>query len=180
VEALPWINEAKITSAVFPGRVSIHVREEEPWIVAEYRGHSWLVSQRGTLLQTLDSLNNSELIMEISELPRLGGLQAESSSRSFLRSENVRFDYALQLLEMFEMAGGFPFQVERITLEADGALRITAMDIKTTPEIFVQASTLAEARHSLQKLKAVLADLAQRSEHASRIDLRFLNQAIVK
>ncbi len=180
MEQLPWISQANLSLRLSPARLVITVKEEEPWVVAEYKGHSWLISQKGVLLQTLDSISDSDLVLEASELPRITGLDATENGRSFLRSSNARFEYGLQLIEFLDLAGGIPFEVEEYSLLLDGALRVSAKDFNSTPTVLFQFATLDDAKDSISKLNAVLQDLKEREEKARSIDLRFRNQAIVR
>lgn len=180
MEELPWISQASLSLKLSPLRLFISVKEEEPWVVAEYKGHSWLVSQQGVLLQTLDSILDSDLVLEASELPRVSGLDAREEGESYLRSSNARFEYALRLLEFLDLAGGIPFEVEEYTLLLDGALRVTAKDFANIPAVVFQIATLEDTRESIDKLNAVLDDLKERGERARSIDLRFRKQAVVR
>jgi len=180
IEQLPWIAKANISTQISPARIQIAVTEEEPWLVAEYQGHSWLVSQNGVLLQTLSSIQNSSLVIEASELPRFTGLSATESAESYLRSSNARFEYGLKLLEFVDLAGGVPFEIEHYELLGDGSLRISAKDFGSAPEVFLKLSSLEEAKIALDRLSAVLKDLESKQERASSIDLRFKNQAVVR
>ncbi|MCB0324855.1 MAG: FtsQ-type POTRA domain-containing protein [Bdellovibrionales bacterium] len=177
---MPWIAEATIETDIFPNRILLTVKEKEPWLVAEYEGHSWLVDRSGTLIETLTAPINAELVLEMSELPRLGGLDAKENVQSFLRSPNARFEYAIETLRLLELAGGLPFAVERYELLPQGAIRVSALDLRGAPEILLAPTDLDSAQTAIRQLGAVLSDLTQRNEQAREIDLRYQGQAVVR
>ena len=180
IEQLPWIEQAQLNVGILPSSVTISVKEAEPWLVAEYEGSSWLVSSSGKLLQTLSSIKNPDLVVEVGELPRLDGLEAEPGVESYLASANARFVYAAKLVKFIEMGGDVPFPFDRITLLRTGGLRVTPVDKEKYPEVLLTASSLEETSDALQRLTLVLGDLEKRNERAKQIDLRFNNQAILR
>jgi hypothetical protein len=180
IEEIPWIERTNVDLSVYPLRLTVALTEAEPWLVAEYQGISWLVSSKGALIQPLRTITDSTLIIDASELPRLDGLDAQEGVESFLSSDNARFAYAVKLIKFYEMAGGFPFKVERITLLKNGALRLTAEDSAAYPSVVINANNLEDARHSLERLDLVMNDLKRRGEKTNRIDLCFSNRAVVQ
>ncbi len=180
IEDLPWVEKAKMSILLYPLRIAVTLQEADPWLVAEYQGSSWLVSVSGKLIQPLQTIKDPSLIIDTSEFARIDGLRPEEGADSLLRSENARFVYAVKMLKFFEMAGGFPFKVERYTLLPDGSLLVLPANPDEQPQLVLSASTLTDAERELRKLKLVLADLKRRGERAQKIDLRFENQAVVK
>lgn len=176
--SLPWIDEASVTLAPYPARATIEVQEAEPWLIAEYEKHSWLVSQKGNLLQALDTLDNADVILETTELPRLDGLQSQASLESYLSSANARFRYAVKAIKLLLAGGELPFPVERYTLLPNGALALHPEG--GSPQVLVAIRSHEEAQQTVGRLRSVLEDLTARGEQAQRIDLRFRNQAIVE
>ncbi len=175
----PWIEAANVTVLPYPATVTVTIREAEPWFIAEYERHSWIVSREGKLVQALDTLDNSDIILETAELPRLDGLASSTESDSALSSSNARFVHAIRLMKFFRAAGELPFPVMRYTLLPGGGLKVQSA-LPEMPEIFLFAENLSDAIQRLQRLSSVLADLERRGEKPKRIDLRFQNQAIVE
>ncbi len=180
LERMPWVEQARVKTRLYPLRLELEIKEAEPWLVAEYEGASWLVSSAGKLLQPLTTISDAELIVQASELARLDGLVPERGVESYLSSQNARFRYAVSVLRFFELGGGFPFAVERFTLEPHGALLVHPVDNARFPEVELIASSFEEAQSSLARLGAVLDDTGRRQERVKRIDLRFQNQAILR
>lgn len=177
---LPWVEEAVVELSFFPLRLLIKVREAEPWLVARYRGYSWLVSSAGELLEPLEGVTNSGLVVEAAELMRLDGLDKHDLLPNTLSSPNSRFVHAVRELSLFELAGGFPFRVEKAELLEEGALALEPYDRARYPLVLLQASSLSEAEQVLLRLRQVLADLENRRERARKIDLRFRSQVVVE
>lgn len=176
---LPWVEKVDTKIGVFPLRLDISIQEAQPWIVAEYQGQSWLVSSSGVLVEPLELISDANLVIETSELPRLDGLDSQISFDTFLSSANGRFLYAIKSLRFLEMAGDFPWTLERITLLSYGALSLKPVEFAEFPEVILTCSSLEEASESLSFLKIVTEDLKQRGEKIGRIDLRFKNRAVV-
>jgi len=175
----PWIESVEIETHPYPAAMKISIKEAEPWIIAEYERHSWLVSRNGNLIQALDTLNDADIILETTELPRLDGLGSTTEGTSGLSSSNARFVHAVKLIKLFRAAGELPFQIMRYTLLPGGGLKIQSA-APDAPEIFLSAENHDDARQRVQRLTNVLADLDRRGEKPKRIDLRFQNQAIVE
>lgn len=173
----PWVEKFKIDYRLYPLALEISIEEREPWLIAEYEKHSWLVSTEGHLIQPLDSLKNKELIFETTELPRLDGLDPLVGKDSFLNSANARFNYARQQLR-FLQASSLPFSVERYTLLPNGEMRLSPAE-RNNLEVILLCQDYEEAKLLSARLKSVLADLDSRGEKARRIDLRFKNQVVV-
>ena len=188
----PWVADAKLTTRLLPLRVEVSIREEEPWLVAEYESRSWLVARSGKLLAPLSTFKNPELIMEASELPRLQGLESNSALSSSLSASSTRLDYAVRQLLLIELAGGFPFEVSQIILRDEGSLEIHPLSrdlsgssskstqVVPAERIVISALSFDLARQRLGQLQQVLADLTKRGETVKELDLRFHGQAVVR
>ncbi|MFN8389283.1 MAG: FtsQ-type POTRA domain-containing protein [Bdellovibrionota bacterium] len=176
----PWVESADLRVRPFPAALELRVTEAEPWMIAEYEKHSWLVSRKGILLQTLDTLRDPELILETTELPRLDGLDPQPMVESYLSSANARFGYATKLIRLLQSAGELPFAVERFTLLQNGSIKLVPQQRTETQEVLLAAQSFDDASSSLDRLRRVLEDLRKRGEHVRRIDLRFKNQAIIE
>jgi hypothetical protein len=176
----PWVRDAEITWKVFPTRLSISIEEFEPWLVADYHNQSWLVSSEGTLIEPLEAIRDTELILQASKLPRLYGLAVADSSFSSMKSPNARLNYALRYLQLLKAAGELPFAVERYTVLPQGGMRVSPLEFDRYPEVSLEFDSYEQARDTVQKLRIVLGDLGQRGELAKEIDLRFNRQAVVR
>ncbi|OVE79909.1 hypothetical protein BVY02_01915 [bacterium J17] len=177
----PWIEDVKVTWSVFPTRVVLAIKEAEPWLVAAYRKNTWLISRSGRLLQPLDSLRDGDLVVDSSELPRLDGLDEPSSSHiSDLSEVNQRLISALGIIKLFDLAGGYPFEVERFTYLEGGGLELSPVEIDKYPQLLVSKQSFQGAKKLLERAEAVFADLKDKGLVASVVDLRFRDQAIVR
>ena len=175
-----WIEAVQVRSNILPYSLRLEVVEAEPWMIAEYEKHSWLVSRSGNLLQPLSTLQGADLILETTELPRLDGLDAQGDVESYLASANARFIYAVKLLKLLSSAGELPFAVERYTLLPNGGMLLQPTQSSGAPKVAVALNSFSDAERVHANLKLVLADLQKRGERASRIDLRFKHQAVVE
>ncbi len=175
-----WIESVQVQSTILPYSLKLQIVEAEPWMIAEYEKHSWLVSRSGALLQPLSSLQGADLILETTELPRLDGLDAQGEVDSYLASANARFIYAVKLIKLLLSAGELPFAVERYTLLPNGGMLLQPAAESGFPKVAVALNSFSEAERVHTNLKLVLADLQKRGERASRIDLRFKHQAVVE
>ena len=193
LQSSSWIDEVSFQLAVLPVRLSVSVKEAQPWLIAEYKNNSWLVSKSGQLIQTIDKLKNKELAKQIVGLPRLYGLEIDSELTS-LKSENLRFSHAIQLLQLVQESGGFPFGIDKYRFLNDGAIEATPVEIGKYPLVVFNSdrpldrqgeglSDLAIRRSKLgrqfSQLANVVADLEKRQEVARKVDLRFNNQVVV-
>ena len=178
----PWIESVSLDLQPYPARIKIQITEAEPWLIAEYERHSWLVSRKGVLLQTLDTLHDSETILETTELARLDGLDSLPAIETYLSSANARFVFAVKLIRMLQSAGELPFHVERYTLLPNGTVRLMPQqsEFSAATEFLVAAQDFEEAASCVQRLRLVINDLKARNEHPRRVDLRFKNQAIIE
>ena len=180
---LAWIERAEVKTKFFPLRLSVGLQEAEPWLVAEFKDESWLLSREGKLLQSLKALASPSVVMETMNLPRLEGA-----------GDSLRLKAAVQQIKILEGAGGPPWSVERYTLLDHGELQLTFSDMslqaelersgegapKTTVQKAVfRVEDVASARESLNRLSKVAEDLRKRGEVAEIVDLRFRQQAIV-
>lgn len=180
IAALPWVEAHWVDWSIYPLSMRITIEEAEPWLVAEYDGHSWLLSRKNKLIVPLDSLDASELIVEASTLARLGGLEQGQGFSSYLSSANARLLYATKMITFLEMANSLPFQVERYELQSDGSILVFPQEMAKAPSVRLLANSFDEAQEIRQQLVTVLTDLRERSEKVELIDLRFENQAVVR
>lgn len=180
VETLPWIERAAVDWALFPLRLQLSVDEAEPWLVAEFGGHSWLISRKFALIVPLHELRDSELVLEASRLPRLAGLESEQGFSSYLSSENARLLYAAKMIAFLEMGESLPFEAARYELQTDGSLLVSPADIPRLPLVRLTAHSYEDAAQAGKRLRNVLADLSSRGELVQEIDLRFADQAVVR
>lgn len=178
----PWCERAVLHWEIYPLRLTVDVTEAEPWLVAEFGQHSWLLSRRGQLLQPLESVTDQKLIVEISELPRLsaGGDEGSPGAGGGLDAAGEKFHTALNRLKLIDEAGGFPFDVERFTMLNDGALQAEPLRSGEFPKVTFLANGKEGAFDTLRRLATVLDDLKKRGESASEVDLRFAKQAVVR
>lgn len=173
----PWCESSKISLSLFPHKLTITIREAEPWLVAELRGASWLVSRTGNLLEPLSALSDPELVLEASQLPRLSGLSS-GSSHSGWTEEADNFSRAAHLVSLIELGGGAPFNVESFVYHSDGALELQADVGSGLPRVLFEAVSLEESEEKLRGLRAVLNDTKRRGELPSELDLRFSKRII--
>ncbi len=179
LDALAWVKSSALSVQIFPLRLAITIEEHTPWMVAEYEGHSWILSQAVTLVAPMDSVENSELIMQLSELPRLAGLQPSPGVPTYLASSNARLQHAASVIRLLDEQH-FPFSAERYDLLDDGSLKITPKDARDVPPVFVLVTTPDEAEQVSSRLTSVLKDLKARGEMPGEIDMRFKNQAVIR
>ncbi|OVE82605.1 hypothetical protein BVY03_00560, partial [bacterium K02(2017)] len=129
----------------------------------------------------LDSLRDGDLVVDSSELPRLDGLDEPSSSHiSDLSEVNQRLISALGIIKLFDLAGGYPFEVERFTYLEGGGLELSPVEIDKYPQLLVSKQSFQGAKKLLERAEAVFADLTDKGLVASVVDLRFRDQAIVR
>lgn len=180
LEGHPWIEQATIDWQILPLRLRVTLDEAEPWMVAEYSGHSWLLSRDRRLLSPLASLPNQELVELCSAKGRIDGLGDRPGVQNYLASENARLEYTTKMVSLLELARVFDYQIDRYTLEIDGSLIVTPAAPSTLPQVRLNVRSLPEAEQLREQLKAVLADLSGRGEQAREIDMRFQPQVIVR
>ncbi len=177
----PWIKNVEISWKIFPLRIELKIKEFKPWVLAEFSNNiTWLVSDEGTLIIPLTSIEDKELIMQVANLPTLRGLEVKKDSLTSLKSESARLNYAIRTLKLLKKAGGIPFKIDRFTLLPQGALVIEPLDLLNKPRILVSFNSPKEAALCVKKLNVVLKDIKNRGEKLKEIDLRFKSQAIVK
>lgn len=180
LNAVSWVERSRVELSPFPARADIFVVEAEPWIVAEYERHSWIVSRRGKLLQPLDAIHNADVILESTEMPRLDGLDEDAANQSALSSANARFNTAVRTIDWLETTGALPFRVAHYHLLSNGAMVVQHAGAEGAfPQVIVRLESLVEARSAMNRLNSVLQDARARGEHLHRVDLRFRGQAIV-
>ena len=168
----PLINDARVKKSYFPAKAVISVDEVEPWLVAELEGELWMVSRAGNLVQPLSQIKTGKFVITASKLPRIVGDL----------SDNKRFRYTLQLLKLVQVAGGFPFEYERVELTTGGGVSVELAlgERKPVENVLLKAESFNEAELLLERLKSVLKDLELRGERAKTIDLRFEEQVVVR
>ena len=174
----PWIENAQVSWKYFPFVVDVSVQEAEPWLVAEYRGESWLVSRSGKLLQASKTLRTPDAIMETASLPRLDGVELSSAGELDAAAVSRRLEYALRVLRLVDIGGGVPFGVEKYSILPNGGVVISPSEV-SIPKVLLAPETFDDARIQLRRLGAVLADLRNRNESAQTVDLRFTDRAFV-
>lgn len=167
----PYIKDASIEISFIPPSLQVEIQESEPWFVAELGDESWLVERDGSLMSPLKKIQVAQYIVQASKLPRLKGNLAE----------NRRFRYLVQILELFQVAGGLPFEMDQAELLPQGgvALSVALGDPAPVKRVLLQVESFEEAEASLERLRQVLDDLHSRQERASQIDLRFKGRAVV-
>lgn len=175
----PWLASASASWEAYPLALHLQVREEEPWLVAQVSGKSWLIARSGKILQPLEALKDGDMILQTTELPRLED-ELKGSSDKILSPENARFQYAVDLLKLLDAAGGVPFAVERFTLLENGGVAITPLERKSAARVLFDAQNFSEAAQKISQLKVVMADISKRGEGSKQIDLRFKNQVVVQ
>jgi hypothetical protein len=178
----PWIESYSVTSEILPKRMKIFVKEAVPAFVLEKDGQTWLLSNKGLLIEPLSSLNNKELILESSSLPRLFGYDANdiSQERTSLASTSLKLQTTFKTLEYFDLAGGLPFEYVTITILPYGELLFEVKNGHPTKEVILTAHDLEEARIKLSQLRGIYKDLENKNELANQIDLRFKSQGVVR
>ena len=174
-----WVDQVEVKTKPFPLRLDIRIVEEEPWLVIEHQGHSWLLARSGRLIVPLASITDVDRIVEVAELPRLEGLDSNSEVPNYLTSPNAKMRHAVKTIRWLEMVASLPFEVESYRIESDGSLSIHPVQRKKFPTVLLNINNFQAAELSLLRLNAVLDDLRERGEEADSIDLRFENQAVI-
>jgi cell division septal protein FtsQ len=175
----PWVKKIDLTSAFFSNEITANLVEYKPFLVAKIQGKSWLVSKGGTLIQPLKFITNKDLIVKVSELPRVSGLRKLKGTFGVL-SLNQTYHKTLSQIKNLNEIGGIPFQVDEYRILSDGALEVLPLDFFKYPTAIIDASDLSRAKYSLNKLRLVLRDIKKRKERASNVDLRYGNKVVVK
>lgn len=176
----PWIETAKVQLSHFPNTLKISIVEAQPWMVAELGGNSWLISRSGALLQALGTLEDSDLVVEMSKLPRVIGLGSGDLASVTGSLANERFINLVTVLKFIDAAGGFPFEVESYAPQIDGSALVFPLNSRQVPKVVVAPKTFSEAEENLRELRLVINDLQRRSEPVAEIDLRYHKQAVVR
>lgn len=182
LQSFPWIEEYSVESSIFPKRIQITVKEAKPKFVIEYEGQSWLMSEKGVLLESLKTITNPELIMLSSSLPRLYDDDPHQlgQDQTTLKSTTQRIKTALTMLEYLELVGGLPFTYSAISIMSFGELAFEVSGDYPAKRVYLLARDIGEARSKKGQLEAMISDLQKRSETSEVIDLRFEGQAIVR
>ena len=182
LEQNPWVESARLNWHILPIRLSIQVKEADPWLVVEDGSNTWLVSRRGDLLSPLSSLSTQDLVLQVSELARLDGVTLPQAAVTDSGSQQKADELAtaLRLLTLFERSFAELFRVERYRYRRAGELEIFPFDIHRYPKILFSAEDYRDARERIAQLKIVLDDLENRKEQARIVDLRFSAQAVVR
>jgi len=172
----PWIESSSIEVKPFSRTGKLTIQEAIPWFVTELRNQSWIVSRRGALLQELQSIQDPELTVEVSQLPRVRGVEYRGADSVMREAERIKI--CANLLATIAEGGRVPFEVENYELMEDRSLAITPFDA-SLPTVFFSAESAEEARGKLKMLKDLLADVSSRGERVTKVDLRIPGRAIV-
>lgn len=175
LDHLPWIASSKVEKSYFPPALTIEIEEEEPLLVVDIGNHSWLVSRSGVLLQPLEVIEDGDLVVEASSLPRLTGLGLRKG-----KSEDEVFRDVIRLISEIDAFGGVPFVVEQYeVIEGDG-VKIIPSDELNIPSVLIASADASDTEEKVKALGKVFADLRHRGEKALSLDLRFSGQVVVK
>jgi hypothetical protein len=174
----PYLESSKVELGFWPLSLNVTLNEINPWLVAYSGGRTWLVSKNGDIVQALETMKGEELIVQTSGLPRLEGLDGDESAE-IAGKASARFNYALKILNLFNLAGGMPFEVARYVVLKDGGIRVEPAH-PDYPEVFLDAEELVQAKQKLQQLSYVISDMGKSGEKPKLIDLRFKDQAVVQ
>lgn len=173
LRAHPWIEDARVQLSYFPLRVQLDLVEEEPWLVSELDQDTWIVGRSGVLIESVAGIKNQRLMAYISELPRLRGVTQGNAPWQ------ANLEEAISSLQIYELAGGFPFRLEIVSVAPGQGLFLNASS-QEIPQVIVPMVTFPESVQVLTRLGLVLRDLKGRSEVAEQIDLRFESQTVVE
>lgn len=196
LSSFPWIKSYEKSLSFFPLSLNLKMKYEKPELIVSSLQSDWLLSKDKKVLgdffhiQKLLNQEGLNKIMEewdLSDLIRIRRDSKQTISRkldsSFQVESAVEFfdsdlipviDFAIEAKDL----GGFPFIVDSIILEKGDEIKIIPKDEK-----FVVLMKLSDSSHSkkaLEMLPRVYRDLKARNELATKIDLRFQNQAIVE
>lgn len=200
IKASPWVESYTFSKQVFPQRLKINIVEAEPAFVAEYEGDSWIVSKKGVLIQPVREIVKPSLVMQVSELPRVYGIDPKEDNKSYLSSVYDRLSYILKNLEFVDLAGGFPFKYSSLSLINGGGIELEPVALeqaeleqvkleqraelsavrKLPKKVLFQLRSLEEAQNMLSHLKTVLEDIRLRGETPEELDLRFKDQVVLR
>ncbi len=189
IKASPWVESYSFSKQVFPQRLKINIVEAEPAFVAEYEGDSWIVSKKGVLIQPVKEIVKPSLVMTVSELPRVYGIDPKEDNKSYLSSVYDRLSYILKNLEFVDLAGGFPFKYSSLSLINGGGIELEPVELqnaepstvrKLPKKVLFQLRSLEEAQNMLSRLKIVLEDIRLRGETPGELDLRFKDQVVLR
>lgn len=170
LRAHPWVEDARVHLSYFPLQVRIDLVEEEPWLVSELEQETWILGKSGVFIAPVAGIKNQRLIAYLSELPRLrGGKVYEQSS----------LEEAISSMQIYELAGGFPFRLDIVSLDTAQGLILNSSN-QEIPQVIVPFVTFPESVQVLTRLALVLRDLRARGERAEQIDLRFESQTVVE
>lgn len=178
--SLSWIEDVVFEKTFFPHTVSISITEAKPWLVVDNGIDKWLVSKKGTILSSILNIDNPNLILETSILPRLFLEDNMDNSITNINSISDKINYVLKNLEYIDLAGGFPFEFNIINVLPMGGISLEPLDEKMGRKVFFKISSLDEARSILERYTKVINDIKSRDEIVKEIDLRFANQVIVR
>ncbi len=178
ISNLPWVENVEIRNTLYPARLFLNIKEVQPWLIADFGKTSWLVSDQGKLIQSLDSIKNPKLIFLTLDLPRLTTTAFNSGNE--LTPNNSSLNTAINQIKLLEWAGGFGFNVENYSLLKDSSLKIIARSQEHLPDIYFTATNLEEAKMAVKRFKNVMLDLNKRKHFPKKIDLRFERQVLVE
>ena len=172
----PWIEDAQVEVSYFKRSAQITIREAVPWFVTELRRANWIVSRKGALLQEVSSLNDPTLLVEVSQLPRVRGIEARGAGAVSREAERIKL--VTEFLSAIVSSGGLPFEAESYELLEDDSIAISALSIRL-PTVFIRPEEKEDTNSKLALLKQVLEDARLRGEQLQRVDLRFRGRAVV-
>lgn len=176
----PWIENVEVRRQVFPARVELKVREVEPWLVAQIGERRWVVSKRGELVQPLDAITNQNLMVDLSELPRLEILPGRNADN--LDNSELRFKNAVGQLKLLNAAGSFPYPISEYKVHDDGVMELIPEELERYPRVLLSVENFKNAETLISQLKSTLSEIARSAAplRVSEIDLRFAGQAVVR
>lgn len=181
LEEQAWIKSAHIRWFIFPLRLTISIQEEQPWMIARYKGGSWLISNEGVLLESLSQVEDAQKVLEMSSLPRIEGLSfSEDEALRFFSSERERFNYAVKKIKQINKALNKRFEIAVYELLDDGSMKLEPVDFSSYPRLFIRFKKVAQLSDLLDRYFATIDDLRSRNEKVKEIDLRFSQQVIVR
>jgi hypothetical protein len=172
----PWIEGARLEVDIWSRQGLLTIKEAVPWFVTELRGQTWVISRRGALLQELGSILSPELTVEVSQLPRVRGIEYRGADSVLREAERIK--RSADLLSFLAEAGRLPFEVESYEILEDASFAITPFD-SSFPTVFFNAESLETSRQRLRLLSDIISDARSRGESLQKVDLRLDSRAVV-
>lgn len=178
VSNLPWVESVEVSSTLYPARLFLNIKEVQPWLIADFGTTSWLVSDQGKLIQSLNSIKDPKLIFLTLDLPRL--TTARLNSGNEVNLNNSSLNTAMNQIKLLDSQGGLGFKVESYNLLEDSSLKILASSRERLPDIYFSATNLEQAKTAIKRFKNVMLDLSKRKHFPKKIDLRYERQVLVE